>query len=146
MSADMIEDLAAIGIVANPHGAAEQRVPCPNCAKNRRDTALGVNIETGAFHCFRCQSAGRAGGNSGGPRRVIQIDDPAIVLRKHERLRRTWAEAVPLTHPKAFAARNYLESRALGAVLRKPPVVLRAHPGLTYWDDRHYRRKTPDIF
>jgi putative DNA primase/helicase len=41
---------------------------------------------------------------------------------------------VPLSHPSAYAVRTYLQSRALDDVLKRPPAVLRAHPGLTYWD------------
>jgi putative DNA primase/helicase len=64
----------------------------------------------------------------------MRINDPAVAARKRERLRQTWRESVPLAHPKAHAVRAYLQSRALGEVLKRPPAVLRAHPGLTYWD------------
>ncbi len=137
-------DLAAAGILANPHGAAEQRVACPQCAKTRRDDALGVNIETGAFHCFRCNWSGRAGGQSSGlAHSIARIDEPAVAERKRERLRRTWRESVPLTDAKAHAVRTYLESRALGEVLCNPPAVLRAHPGLTYWDGSQNQGRYP---
>lgn len=63
-----------------------------------------------------------------------RIDDPAIVERRREQLRRTWEQCVPLDHTQARAVRTYLESRALGDVLRSPPAALRAHPGLTCWD------------
>jgi putative DNA primase/helicase len=125
-------DLSAAGISANPYGAAEQRVPCPHCAKGRRDRALGVNIENGVFHCFRCDWSGRAAGEEREP--LVWIDDAGVAERKRERLRQTWRESLALTHPKAYAVRAYLEARALGPVLEKPPKVLRAHPGLPYWD------------
>lgn len=67
-------------------------------------------------------------------RPIARIDDPAIAARKRDRLRQTWRESVPLTHERARAVRAYLQSRALGDVLKRPPTVLRAHPGLTYWD------------
>jgi putative DNA primase/helicase len=54
--------------------------------------------------------------------------------RGRERLRRTWKETLPLAHPKAHAVRSYLESRALGEILKRSPTVLRAHARLTYWD------------
>ncbi len=57
--------------------------------------------------------------------------------RKRERLRRTWKETVPLNHAQARAVRSS-ESRALGEILNSPPAVLRAHPGLTYWDGSKY--------
>jgi len=127
--------LTDMGITVDPHGATEQRVPCPRCAKNRRDDALGVNVETGTFHCFRCGWKGVAGAESRGAARPIQrIDDPALVERKRERLRKIWHETVPLNHADARAVRTYLESRALSEILNAPPKVLRAHRGLTYWD------------
>jgi len=128
-------DFGASGIVINPHGPVEQRVPCRLCDRGLRDNALGVNIETGAFHCFRCNWKGRAGGDNGAPLRPIsRIDDPAVGERKRERLRRIWKETVPLNHADARAVRTYLESRALGDILQAPPAVLRAHRGLEYWD------------
>jgi hypothetical protein len=127
-------DLCAIGIAANPHGAVEQRVACPQCAKGSRDTALSVNIADGRFHCFRCGWRGRAGGGERLGRVPVRTDDPAVIDRKRERLRRTWKETVPLTHRDARAVRNYLEARALHDVLSSPPGVLRAHPSLAYWD------------
>jgi hypothetical protein len=45
-------DLAAVGIIANPRGMAEQRVPCPHCDRGKRDDALGVNVETGGRTMF----------------------------------------------------------------------------------------------
>jgi len=129
-------DLSQAGITANPHGKAEQRVPCPQCAKNSRDTALGVNIEDGRFNCFRCGWKGRIGDLKpyASPIRIARIDDPAVAERKRERLRQTWKDSVPLAHPKARAVRAYLESRALGDVLKRAPSVLRAHSALNYWD------------
>ena len=140
ISSGLNRDFEAIGIRVDVRGSPEQRVPCPLCAKARLakarlDRALGVNIMTGAFHCFRCNWSGCAGNESTGPRRpIIRIDDPAIARRKRERLRRTMQESVALSDPKGQPVCAYLESRALGEILRRPPTVLRAHPGLTYWD------------
>lgn len=136
---------AEIGILANMQGAAEQRVPCPQCSKQRRrDAALGVNISTGAFHCFRCGWKGRVGGEISAPRHPIaRLDDPAIAERKRERLRTTWRETTPLQHANARAVRRYLEARALGEVLSEPPAVLRAHSSLEYWDGTESLGKFP---
>lgn len=137
-------DFAALGIAINAHGATEQRVACPQCEKGSRDQALGVNIDTGAFHCFRCEWKGRAGGESVAPIRPIsRADDQAIVQRRRERLRRIAGESVALTHTAARVVRRYLEARALGAVLQSPPTVLRAHPGLEYWDGTQSRGRFP---
>lgn len=136
-------DLAAAGIIANPHGAAEQRVCCPHCDKGPRDRALGVNIEDGRYHCFRCGWKGRAGDSQRLPPRIARIDDPAVAQRKRERLQKTWRESVPLSHQSARAVRQYLESRALGEILKAPPVVLKAHPALEYWDGARSLGKYP---
>ena len=127
---------ADLGITVRENGRIEQRVACPQCSKNARDTALGVNVEDGRYHCFRCGWKGRASDSvtPALPPRIARIDDPAIAQRKRERLRQTWKESVSLTHSTARAVRTYLESRALGEVLKKPPTVLRAHPALAYWD------------
>ena len=136
-------DFTALGIGINPHGAAEQRVDCPRCARSRRDEALGVNAETGAFHCFRCGYKGRAGGDTTAPRPIVRIDDPAVAERKRERLRVACRETVALNHPKAHAVRSYLQARALAEILKDPPVTLRAHPGLEYWDGHTRLGKYP---
>jgi hypothetical protein len=128
MNAGIIADLAAAGILVNPNGVVEQHVRCPQCDRKRRDTALSVNIENGLYNCFRCGHSGRARREStGGRAPIIRIDDPAIVERKRERLRRIWRESAPLADPRAHTVRAYLDSRALGAVLKAPPPVLRAH-------------------
>jgi hypothetical protein len=130
-------NFADAGILANPHGEAEQRIPCPRCDKSSRDTALGVNIETGKFHCFRCDWKGRVGGDNGEQSAPIRrIDDPAVAERKRKRLQRTWKETIPLNHADARPVRTYLECRALGDILQAPPAVLRAHRGLAYWDGK----------
>jgi Toprim domain len=132
----MTTTLIQLGIVTRERGRVEQRVPCPRCDRGSRDDALGVNIETGAFHCFRCGFKGRAVGDRGAelPARMQRIDDPAIAERKRERLRKIWRETNPLTHEGARPVRRYLESRALGPILGAPPTALRAHSGIEYWE------------
>lgn len=129
-------EFGELGISVNARGAVEQRTRCPRCSKRQRDDALGVNIETGAFHCFRCGWKGRAGGDSNTPepRPITSIGDHGIAERKRERLRRIWRDTVPLEHRNAYAVRQYLEARALGEVLKDPPPGLRAHPAVEYWD------------
>jgi phage/plasmid primase-like uncharacterized protein len=129
--------LIALGIAVDPNGPEEQRVNCPRCATRANDDDdLGANIGTGVFSCFKCKWGGRVGGDiTGSARPIARIDDPTIAERKRARLRQTWRATVSLTQVKSRAVRCYLESRALGAVLRNPPTaVLRAHPGLVYWD------------
>ena len=137
-------DFGALGIAINQNGPTEQRVACPQCSKRQRDDSLGANLETGAFHCFRCNWSGRAGGEANAPYAAIaHIDDPAIAARKRERLRKAWRESLALSNPKARAVRAYLASRALGEVLRDPPETLRAHPALSYWDGPNDLGKFP---
>jgi putative DNA primase/helicase len=124
-----------LGIAVRERGNAEQRVPCPQCNRGDSDDALGVNLKTGVFHCFRCGWKGCVGGmHAAAPQASRRADDPAIADGKRERLRRIWKQCVPLHHADAAPVRRYLESRALGAILSEPPRVLRAHPGLEYWD------------
>ncbi|MEX2149078.1 MAG: toprim domain-containing protein [Steroidobacteraceae bacterium] len=127
--------LLELGIQANPGGPAEQRVACPQCSKREHDDALGVNLETGVYHCFRCGWAGRAGGASRGPApSIARFDDPAVAERKRHRLQQTWRQSVPLTDARAWPVEQYLAARGLSDVLRRPPRVLRAHRSLEYWD------------
>ncbi len=127
--------LAELSIVVNPHGAIEQRVACPQCSKRERDDALGVNVETGVYHCFRCGWSGRAGGEARGSAPLVtRIDDPAAIERKRARLRETWRQSVPLADQRAASVVKYLRTRGLGDVLQNRISVLRAHPGLEFWD------------
>ncbi|MGH7937792.1 MAG: DUF7146 domain-containing protein, partial [Bryobacteraceae bacterium] len=124
-------------ITVDERGRVEQRVACPQCSKSDCDDSLGVNIETAVYHCFRCGWSGRLGADQTSRRASIvpRLDDPAIAARKRERLRRICRATVPLTDPLvARPVRNYLESRGLAAILDNPPRVLRAHPGLSYFD------------
>ena len=88
-------NFATLGIVINPHGPAEQRVRCPWCEGRQTDT-LGVNVETGQFHCFRCGRKNGDGVDITRSRIVQLLDDPALTERKRERLRTIWRESVPL--------------------------------------------------
>ncbi|MGH8242002.1 MAG: DUF7146 domain-containing protein [Steroidobacteraceae bacterium] len=127
--------LAVLGIPFNPRGAIEQRVACPQCSKREREDTLGVNTETGVYHCFRCGWAGRAGGDFRRPAPVVaRVDDPAAIERKRERLRAIWRGGVALADRGARVICRYLEARGLGEILKQPPAVLRAHPALEYWD------------
>jgi putative DNA primase/helicase len=126
----------SLGIGWRPNGPIEQRVPCPRCDRGPRDDALGVNIETGTFHCFRCGWAGKAGvGATRAANPPTRLDDPERVKRVTERLRRTWEESIELRHTSAYPVRKYLETRGLATVLGKPPQFLRAHRGLPYFDN-----------
>lgn len=134
-SGDAVEQLAELGILVRPNGPAEQRVGCPRCDRGARDDALGINIETGVYHCFRCGWSGRAGASetrSAAP--TLRLDDPHRAERVRERLRAVWEASVPLEDGQARPVRAYLTARGLKAILEAPPACLRAHPALAYFD------------
>ena len=134
--AAVVTTLAMLGILTRKAGGVEQRVPCPRCDRGPQDDTLGVNVVSGAYHCFRCGLKGCAMSDGlGAPlARARRIDDPAIAERKRERLRKIWRETIPLTDQRAWPVRRYLESRALAPILASPPAALRAHSGVDYWD------------
>jgi putative DNA primase/helicase len=100
------QQLAEIGIQVRPDGCVEQRVPCPQCAKGDRDDALGVNLETGVYHCFRCSWSGRAGEReSRAPAPQAPLPRPAP---SGDTLARIWARTLPL---RGTLAEVYLEHR-----------------------------------
>jgi putative DNA primase/helicase len=125
---------ASLGIMVNPHGETEQRIPCPQCNKGHNDKTLGVNIEVGIFHCYRCHWKGSVARGASPTPCAVRRDDKMTAERKRERLIRTWRETVSLDQPEAEPVRRYLELRALAPILHKPPSLLRAHPALDYWE------------
>jgi putative DNA primase/helicase len=134
---ELMREFETVGFRVCTRGPAEQRIACPRCSKLERDDALGVNVESGTFHCFRCGWAGRvqpvAMVNRVPPQRT-RVDDPGCAEKKRRRLRRIYKESLALTDIGAEPVRQYLRTRGLGDVLRTPPLSLRAHPGLVYWD------------
>ncbi len=131
MSADLLE----LGITYRPQGPAEQRVRCPRCDRSERDDALGVNVETGVYHCFRCGWSGKAATGETRRASVHRLDDPERAERIRRKLREVWKASVPLTEKSAKPVRSYLSARGLAAAV---PLldsrVVRAHRGLEYWD------------
>jgi putative DNA primase/helicase len=137
-------DFAALGIAINAHGAVEQRVPCPRCDHGPRDEALGVNVETGVYHCFRCAWKGRAGGSTTAPRPIPRIDNPAAKERKRERMAKRWAQAIPLENLRLSAVVcRYLRTRGLSDAIRSP--ALRQHGALPYWDKLEVQARYPAL-
>lgn len=98
-------DLIALGIVTCDNGRAEQRVACPQCAKSERDTTLGVNVDTGVYHCFRCDWSGRAGSSE---RPVARRVEPKPERPTGDTLARIWARTVPLA---GTIGETYLQRR-----------------------------------
>jgi hypothetical protein len=122
-----------LGIVIRQNGRVEQRVDC-RCGPGK---TMGVNIETGVFHCFRCGWSGRAGNaETREARPIICRPDPREAERKRKRLIDTWAGCVQLTDSAARPVQAYLQRRGLSGLLSQDiPQNLRAHPALKYYDD-----------
>jgi putative DNA primase/helicase len=135
---------AKLGITTREYGSVEQRVPCPRCDRGSRDDALGVNIETGVFHCFRCGWKGRVRGTTTAPRPIQRIDDPATRERKQTRLLNRWAQAVPIENLKRGAVVcRYLHSRGLVDAVKS--YALRQHNALPYWDQLQVLARYPAL-
>ncbi|MCF8112484.1 MAG: AAA family ATPase [Desulfotignum sp.] len=66
-----------------PDAGGEVRTDCPNCEGGQRDT-LGVNVSTGAFHCFRCDLRGNLKENSTDHKPLAQfLHDQAQQVSTH---------------------------------------------------------------
>ena len=123
---------AELGIAARADGRAEQRAACPKCDVDYVDEALMLNVESGAFHCMRCQWAGRADPEVS--QRPRPLDQWGEVLG---RIRRLWSSSASLdaNTEGARVVRAYLTARGLGHVLtRKPLPCLRTITAVPYWD------------
>jgi putative DNA primase/helicase len=98
--------LLELGITVRAEGPIEQRVSCPRCQKSPKDEALGVNIRTGLFHCYRCGWSGRIGSTDRSNRQRVEKSG-----EKHQGLspwgREFWDRCLPL----AGTALAYLKAR-----------------------------------
>ncbi|HEY2418379.1 MAG TPA: toprim domain-containing protein [Steroidobacteraceae bacterium] len=123
-----MNDFAALGITINQHGPAEQRVPCPHCNHGVRDDALGANIESGAFHCFRCGWKGRAGSKNKGDN--VTLNYSAARAEKHTTLSAEGRELWHACRQLSGIALEYLKARHC----RLPPegTDLRWHENLKH--------------
>ena len=114
----------------------ERRALCPFCGDDhKRDqghAALAVNVETGAWHCHRCDRSGlldehktphddplRSGSRrrrrtKPSPRSAPPFSaPPADLADKRETLRRLWAQTVPIDAAAASAGAAYLDGRTV---------------------------------
>jgi hypothetical protein len=66
-----------------PDAGGEIRADCPKCDGGQRDT-LGVNVNTGAFHCFRCDLRGNLKENRTDKKPLAQfLNDQARPVNTH---------------------------------------------------------------
>ncbi len=111
MTADILAQLAAVGIELRSSRPGEHRIPCPQCAKGRRDDALGVRLEhDGAlWSCFRCGWAGRVAGEAREHRAPREMPRPEPRAAPVQLPWPLWDAALPI-EPGCVAA-TYLQRR-----------------------------------
>lgn len=124
-----------IGIDLPPWASGNVRLPCPHCSDQHRnnDKTLGVDVERGIYHCFRCEWKGRAGGWSGAS--VTPIYQARVKKQgpgKQAAIDRVIHESQPLTHETGGPVLRYLLKRL--DQLPDPLPKLGCHPDLKYFD------------
>lgn len=127
-SAPLGTALLNLGITVRPRGPTEQRVPCPRCDRGLRDDALGVNIDTGVFHCFRCGYKGQADASKDALNTGMTYKKSKIVHQDglSDWAQELWAECRPLRG----VAIEYLQHRH--CVIPPADGDLRFHPKLRH--------------
>jgi len=90
----------------------EHRIPCPTCAKSKRDKTLGVTVDQdgGVFHCFRCGAAG-AWRNDHAVRATAPSRSLMPKVEKHLTLAANWRQFWRDLKPISGTARKYLDAR-----------------------------------
>ena len=107
MSTSTSAELSELGIHPKSD-RTEARADCPMCGG--RDT-LGVNTETGVWHCFKCHGAGRAGKGNVVDRSVLEArrqEKHSARERAAELCRRDWDAAAPVPWSDQEGAHPYL--------------------------------------
>ncbi len=64
------DELLALGLDIQRYATGSHRLPCPKCAKGRRDDAFGLTVEPDGkvvWSCFRCGLKGAGRSSSGSP-------------------------------------------------------------------------------
>jgi hypothetical protein len=87
----------------------KNRLPCPECGKGPRDTALSVTITAlgeGMFQCFRCGWSGRIGGQSSIPLTRTETPKPD----KLPSIKKLIARSEPI---RGTSAEKYLNNRSI---------------------------------
>jgi len=147
--------------------SAERRALCPFCDHPRRDYAhatLAVNVDTGVWHCHRCDRSGlveerrvardddplRSGSRSTKRRRgsrqpksapsaptTSTADEIAQLADKRHTLRRLWDESLPIADHAAAPGAAYL------AIARSIPRGLAQAAQVRYHPDFRWKRDKP---
>lgn len=123
--------LASLGINLKEFRRGEFRVPCPECKRGARDTALSVTVNSAGdavWQCFRCGFKGAAHHRSE-PRRIERPrrQAPAWTWRSPDPWE-FWPSCLPIEPGDVAAA--YLERR--GCALPPNPGHLCWHPELRH--------------
>jgi len=124
------------GIELPPGASGEVRTYCPQCAERHRvrSKTLGVSVEDGIWHCFRCGWKGRAGGNVvpfEPAKRARDLGQERQDRDKRARaIRRVLKECRPLAESEI--GKDYLRHRLQRNTRLKPRLGF--HPALPYFE------------
>jgi putative DNA primase/helicase len=124
------------GIELPPGASGEVRTYCPQCAEHHRTRSktLGVSIEDGVFHCFRCGWKGRVGGNIlpfEPVKRARDLGQERQARDKRARaIRKILKECRPLAESRI--GQDYLRYRLQRELTEWPRLGF--HPALSYFE------------
>jgi putative DNA primase/helicase len=115
-----VSTLADFGIhLRHPNRPGQQRAPCPECDRGKKDDALAVKLERDGSATWLCHRCGWKGGTGNGGDRPWSPPAPAVKRQRepeperYDRLapwaERIWSQRRPIT-PSSPAGR-YLEGR-----------------------------------
>ena len=127
--------LAGHGIALRHDREGTQRLPCPECDRGPRDTALSVTIKDdgSVWLCHRCRFRGAIHGGESFARppqtRPVKRAEPQRYETLAPHWRDFWGECRPIT-PDSTAGK-YLHGR--GCVLPPTDGDLRWHPEAWHW-------------
>jgi hypothetical protein len=105
-------ELQALGI--HPKGRGETRADCPHCLADGKQNTLGVNTESGVYHCFRCGCSGKAGDGSSLNGPTVRALSTKAKQRGGDKVIDIWRRALPLSGSPA-------EAHLLSRNCRLPP-------------------------
>lgn len=129
-----------ISIPAGAHG--EIRAICPECSPLRRKKnvrCLAVNADKGTWLCHHCGWSGALGAGEyrrqSNPLPEVTHRPSTDQAKAVSKLRKISTATVPLEHPDAEPARNYLKARGLVGILDDLPADIQFHRALAYWEN-----------
>ena len=100
-------DFAAFSIPINTNGLSQQRVRCTQCGRGPRDRTLGVNLESGIYHCFRCSWSGRVSSAKLAKATPVALYSAEKRSTLSDQARQLWGRCQPISG----TAQSYLQAR-----------------------------------